>query len=477
MTNLTKSALQAATLALCVLSLATISAAQTLTGTVTNGTTNKPGAGDEVILINIANGMDVAGSTKADSAGKFSFTLKDAGGPHLIRAVHQGVNYHQMAPPGTNSVEVKVYDVAKKVSDLSLTADVLRLQADKTSLQGIRLFAIDNQSSPPVTQMNDHSFEFYLPPGAKVEQVQAKAPNGQPIPADAVPQAEKGRYAIAFPLRPGETQIQLEFTLPYNGTAKIDPKPLYPAEHFVVILPKTMQFSGGNSSFKSMQDPNQSDSVVQVAQQTHVGEDLGFTVTGTGTIAEEQGGASGAAAQGGPMNENPQAESSRPGGGLGAPIDAPDPLEKYRWPIIGAFVVLLAIGGWIVTKRQGAVSAASGAAGGAAAHATFASGPFAAPITGPGAGAISGTASQSGSAASAPSAGVSSAGSSSAGVSAAHAAQPTAAATKSAILEALKEEMFHLEVDRKQGKVSAEEYEKAKAALDQTLDRALRRQG
>ncbi len=30
------------------------SAAQTLTGTVTNGTTGKPAAGDEVILINLA---------------------------------------------------------------------------------------------------------------------------------------------------------------------------------------------------------------------------------------------------------------------------------------------------------------------------------------------------------------------------------------------------------------------------------------
>jgi hypothetical protein len=480
LTNLTKSALLTAILALALFSLALAhAAAQTLTGTVTNGTTNKPAAGDEVILINIANGMDIAGSTKADSSGKFSFTLKDAGGPHLIRAVHQGVNYHQMAPPGTGNVEVKVYDVAKKVGSLSLTADVLRLQADKTSLQGIRLFAIDNQSSPPVTQMNDHSFEFYLPVGAKVEQVQAKAPNGQPIPADAVPQSEKGRYAIAFPLRPGETQIQLEFTLPYNGTAKIDPKPLYPAEHFVVILPKTMHFEGGDSSsFKSMQDPNQTDSVVQVAQQTHVGQALGFTVTGTGTIADEQGGAagaSGAAPQGGPMNENPQAESSRPGGGLGVPIDAPDPLEKYRWPIIGAFVVLLAIGGWIVTKRQGAVSAASGTAGGSANRATFASGPFAAPITGPGAGAISGTPSQSGSGASA----ASSSGSTPATTTPA-AATPSVTAPFSrsaAILEALKEEMFQLEVERKQGKVSAEEYEKAKAALDQTLDRALRRQG
>ena len=45
------------------------------------------------------------------------------------------------------------------------------------------------------------------------------------------------------------------------------------------------------------------------------------------------------------------------------------------------------------------------------------------------------------------------------------------------ILEALKEELFHLEVERNQGKITQEEYEKHKAALDQTLDRALKRQG
>ena len=290
MTKPAKSVLLTAILSLCFLSLApVISAAQTLAGTVTNGTSNKPAAGDSIELINIANGMDVAGTAKADSAGKFSFTLKDAApGPHLVRATHQGVTYFQFAPPGTSNVELKVYDVSKKVEGISLTADVVRFQADKTSLQGTRLFAVDNNSSPAVTQMSDRSFEFYLPAGAKILQLQAKAPNGQPIPADAVPEAEKGRYAISFPLRPGETQFELEFTVPYNGTAKIDPKPLYPAEHFVVVLPKSMHFAGADSSsFKSMQDPNQAESVVQVAQQTHVGQQLAFTVTGTGTISEQ----------------------------------------------------------------------------------------------------------------------------------------------------------------------------------------------
>ena len=96
--------------------VATLAQAATLTGTVTNGTTNKPSAGDEVILIKLASGMEEAGHTKSDAQGKFTFTFDDAISPHLVRAIHQGATYHHMAPPGTNSVSVQVYDVSKKVT-------------------------------------------------------------------------------------------------------------------------------------------------------------------------------------------------------------------------------------------------------------------------------------------------------------------------------------------------------------------------
>jgi hypothetical protein len=413
---------------LILITLSSVAGAQVLTGTATNGSTNKPAAGDEIILINLSNGMEIAAKTKADSAGKFSFKLSDGAGagPHLIRAIHQGVTYHQMAPPGTNSVEVQVYDVAKKITDLSMTADVLRFEADSGQLHGKRLFAVNNTSAPAKTQMNDHNFEFYLPDGAKLESAQARAPNGQPIVAEATPQAEKNRYAIAFPLRPGETQFQVEFTLPYSGSIKIDPKPLYPAQHVVVVIPKTMQFSAANpSQFQSMQDPGQSDTIVQVAQQTQAGQSLPFTISGTGTISESPAQvASGAAQQG-------QGRDNRPGGGLGAPIDAPDPLQQYRWPILIGFALILAVGAWVVMKRQpstGAVPAASIADPRIPTH------------------------------------------------SAAAPAAPFAPSTKSAmLLEALKEEMFQLELERRQGKIAPAEYERAKAALDQTLDRALKR--
>jgi hypothetical protein len=462
LTRLAKPVLLTAIRPLCVLALALASAAaQTLSGTVTNGTTNKPAAGDEVILINLTTTMEIAANTKADSNGRFSFKLTSGSGPHLIRAVHQGVTYHQIAPPGVSSVDVNVYDVATKVSGLTVTADVIRFQADSGSMQGVRLFVVNNQSSPAKTQMNDHNFEFYVPPGAKVEQVQARAPNGQPIATEAAPQAEKNRYAINFPLRPGETQFQLEFTLPYTGEIKIDPKPLYPAEHLVVVLPKTMQFKAANPpSFQSIQDPSQGDSQVEVARQTKPGQPLGFTLTGNGVITESPGEiASGAARQQDQLqqqqpdqpqtrdNRSPDNRSSdnRPGGGLGVPIDAPDALQQYRWPILGAFAVLLAIGGWAVTKRQPlpSVAATSVAKPGVApsdhSAVVHSMTPTAtAPAT---------------SAASAP------------------------VARSSMLLEALKEELFQLEVERKQGKITPADYEKARAALDQTLDRALKRQG
>jgi hypothetical protein len=439
---------------LALISVTLTATAQTLTGTVTNGTTNKPAAGDEVILINLANGMDVAGSTKADANGKFSFPLTGAPSPHLIRAVHQGVTYHQMAPPGVNTADVNVYDVATKVTGLSVTADVIRFQADSGTMQGVRLFVVNNTSSPAKTQMNDHNFEFYLPAGSKVEQLQARAPNGQPISADAVPQAEKNRYAVNFPLRPGETQFQVEFTLPYSGEIKIDPNPLYPAEHLVIVLPKTMQFTAANPpSYESMHDPSQGDSVVEVAREAKPGQRLGFTLRGQGVITESPGEtASNAAQQQDGQQAQPQSQSAgrdnRPGGGLGVPIDAPDALQKYRWPILFGFAVLLAVGGWVVTKRQPSTSLAVTSV------------------------AKTGAAIANRGASSHPSASLSS----STAVTSSNTAVSAPVAKASMLLEALKEELFQLEVERKQGKITPAEYETARAALDQTLDRALKRQ-
>jgi hypothetical protein len=129
------------------------------------------------------------------------------------------------------------------------------------------------------------------------------------------------------------------------------------------------------------------------------------------------------------------AQRGRPGGGLGAPEETPDPLHRYRGFILGGLAVALALGVFYVVTRPK-------------------------PATGSSAGVI--TATKRG----------------------ALPTQPRAEAPAAAValprngdrlLDALKEELFQLELERHQGTISAEEYEKAKAALDTTLARAAKR--
>jgi len=415
--------------------LSTVVSAQTLSGTLKNGTTGKPAAGDDVILIKLGQGMEEAARTKSDASGRFSFNLPETG-PHLIRAVHQGVTYHSMAPPGANSVEVQVFDVAKKLNDIGVTADVMRFQAQGNQLEVTRLFAVNNTSNPPRTQMNDQNFEFYLPGGAQIVDSSAETAGGQPLKTDPVPQKEKNRYAFNFPLRPGQTLFQIGFELPYSGELSVEPKSLYPAQHFVVMLPKTMQFSASpGSGFESRANPREPSATVQVASNTEVGQPLGFKISGTGTLTESRDENEGSA----PASDNGSAAAgrdSRPGGGLGPPIDAPDPLEKYRWYILGGFAVILAAGAIYITNRSRSSDFRSGERSLATIPDFGASGkevPDGLP------------------------------------------ARQPASSRSGLLLEALKEEMFQLEVEHKQGSISQQEYERARGALDQTLERAIKR--
>jgi hypothetical protein len=433
-------------IAITSLVLCAISAAQTLTGTVKNVTTNKPGAGDEVVLLSLGQGMEEAGRTKADDKGNFSFKL-DGQGPHLVRVIHQDVTYHRMAPPGTTSVEVEVYDVSKKVEGIQIVADIMRFQSGNGTMQIERTFAVQNDSKPPRTQMSERNLEFYVPDGAKIQEGQAMTAGGQPVNSAPVPVGDnaKNRYSFLFPLRPGESRFNVVYTLPYTGSVNIDPKLIYPLEHFVAIAPKAMQFAPANpNSYKPTPFPGQPDANVEVASNIQVGQQMAFKLTGEGELAapvDQNGQQESQGASGGQQADN------RPGGGLGPPIDAPPPLQKYQWWIIGGFAAVLIIGGVFVASRQQASNRKARAAATGLSEIEEAE-DFEVPVS------------------------KRSAGDSPAVAEASRLRyQPT-----SKLLEGLKEELFELEVEHKQGRITQEEYEKTKAALDHTLERALKRE-
>jgi hypothetical protein len=434
---------------LVVLLLSAAGSAQTLTGTVKDATTGNPAAGDEVVLLSLGQGMEESGRTKADEKGSFSFKVDNPQAPHLVRVIHQDVTYHGMVPPGTNSVQVEVYDVEKKVEGVNVVADIMRVQAQQGQMEVLRAFAVQNDSKPPRTQMNERNLEFYVPEGAQILQGEATTQNGNPLKSAPVPvDDKKTRYAFLFPLRPGVTQFEVEYVVPYTGSANIDPKSIYPLQHFVAILPKGMQFSAGPSTnYQPMNDPQQPDADVEVASGAKLGQSLAFKISGEGTLQARQEN------PGAPSEGNAAESDNRPGGGLGPPIDAPPPLQKYQWWIMGGFAAALVTGGVFVASRQQAARRAAIRLKARAAESdvelecdeveVFA---------GQEAGASDGRHSQSLSR--------------SAGAS---------LSTSSMLLEGLKEELFQLEVEHKQGRISQQEYESAKSALDQTLQRALKR--
>jgi hypothetical protein len=111
----------------------------------------------------------------------------------------------------------------------------MRIQdATQGQMEIVREFFVQNTSKPPRTQMNEHNLEFYIPTGAQIipDSASATTENGNPLKSAPVPEGEKNRYSFIFPLRPGLTRFEVAYQLPYSGSANLDPKSVYPLEHF-----------------------------------------------------------------------------------------------------------------------------------------------------------------------------------------------------------------------------------------------------
>jgi hypothetical protein len=264
-----------------------------------------------------------------------------------------------------------------------------------------------------------------------------------PVRQAPVPLAEKGHYTFIFPIRPGETQFQITYRLPYTGKLAIEPKVTMPTDTVAVMIPKSMTFAPvAGAPYSPIDDEVNAHTLV--ARNVTPDQPLGFTLTGTGQLPRDnnaatqpggqsaEGGAQGAAGDNGAQSAT---ADTRPGGGLGNPLDESgnrDPWAKYKWWILSGLAVLLAAAAGVLLRKP------AGGSGSGVANVP--------PVdpTRP----------------------------------TAYALTPTTPQTHSAqLLQVLKEEMFALETDHLQQRISEEDYAAQKAALDLVLRRALARSG
>jgi hypothetical protein len=296
-------------------------------------------------------------------------------------------------------------------------------------------FLIHNTSLPPRAQFSDKTFEIALPPNAELDGASATRPGGLGTNTRLVPLSQPGHYAFNVPIQPDqaekETLFEVDYHLPYSGRVTFAPPLLMPADHLVVYVVSGMQFSNPEgASFQSTQE----DPRVQtyVARNAKPGQSIRFTISGEGQMPNTS--PSGAMGQ---PSASDASSSAAPGGGIGAPINTPDPLSHYKWWILSALALILAAAAAFFLRRRS--SDASLAAADSIDTPT-------APIHAP-----------------------------SQRVAVLPSAPPARTAAASPLLNTIKDELFAIETDKLTGKISAAEYAEIKAGLETLLKRELQK--
>jgi hypothetical protein len=330
--------------------------ADTLKGVVQNSTTNKPSAGDEVTLKKIGNGMEDVAKTKTNARGEFTFNVPPAQQPYLVWVQHQGVTYTQAGLPGGVPVAVRVFDAATSIKEISILDHAIAIQTseDGATLSGEEFYTVGNQSSPPRTLTGKQTLEFYLPEGASITESSVQSGKTQ-LKAAVVPAGEKNKYAFVFPIRPGQTQFHILYTVPYSGKLELDPRSDLPTQTLMVATPDSIKFAASDSAlYESKTNPQFKSVNFFIAKNVTPKQKVAFAISGKGEMPREEEQVS--------NTNGRRGEPSGPGGGMGVPNERPDPLHSGQWLFLGVLSLFLAAGGVFVYTSNQNIAATAGPA-------------------------------------------------------------------------------------------------------------------
>ncbi len=398
--------------------------AGTLTGVAKNGTTGKPAAGVEIILIQLQGGMQPVANTKSDAQGHFTFDHPGIGAaPMLVRAVFNGINFHEPVPPGKTSVEVQVFALSKDPKTIAIPSRVVFFQPQGATLIVGEEYSIQNNSTPPQAFFRaDGNFEFALPKDAKLQQVAASGPAGMPV-VQAPIEKKDNHFAIAYAFRPGASTVRYSYELPYPNNAAVVSVPVSQlTARLLVVAPPTMQISGGELQLGGQEQGMN----IYGRENVPAGTVVAINVSGTAPPPQE------ANSGGETPKEAAEARSSEPQAGA-AIQQVPGRLDVLKWPLVGGFAVLFALCAVLLARKPVAVTTVASEANSAAMAASAVRAPDATR--------------------SAP----------------ASAALASVDAEVGQSLDGLKEKLFRLELRHQAGTISEEEYASERARAEKVL--------
>lgn len=338
-----------AVVAVAIFALAPASEAATVHGTVNNGTTGKPGASVEVILIQLQGGMQPVANTRTDAAGQFTFDNPNIGAqPMLIRAVYKGVNFHQPLPPGKDSVTVEVFEPTGDTKTISVESHVVIFQPNEASLLVGEEYGVKNDSKPPLAFFRaDGNFEVVLPEKAELKQIAASGPSGMPVVQSTIDKG-KDKYAIAFAFRPGESEVRLSYEIPYpNNSVTVKLPTTYGGGRLLVVAPPTVQLKGDGLQMAGQEQG------MNIYERSGVAAGTIVSIALSGT-APPPAAANAANAGGAPG----RAENVQGGDAPVAIQSVPGRLDSLKWVLVGGFCILFVLAAILLARKPVAIAVA-----------------------------------------------------------------------------------------------------------------------
>jgi hypothetical protein len=223
-------------------------------GIVTNGATGKPQAGSTVTLYQTTNqGPQNLGSVKTDAAGHFAFAQDVqpgvGGGPLLLQAVFDGVQYNKTIPPGQplTGVEIPVFPASKTPGVAQIEQHFLILEpSPQGTMQVTEGIIYKNEGKSTWNDPDRGTFQFALPESAQDKyEINVTAPGGLPIRRSADSLAGRAhQFKVDFPIKPGQTEMQLSWSMPFNSPGVFEDHMLSKAAILRVVAPQGVEFKG-----------------------------------------------------------------------------------------------------------------------------------------------------------------------------------------------------------------------------------------
>ncbi len=334
-----------AVLLACCYSAVAAFAADAITGKVRNETVHKPAVGDEVVLLRLENGMEEEARTRTDAQGSFSLPLAASPAQRLVRVLHQGVTYDTTLH-GNGPLDLEIFDAVTRIQDLQGRLGIAQVESDGRFLKITEMYDIINDVVPPVTQARPRNFEVSIAANATMDSFTAKRGSGVWVNVTPVPvKGQEGRYAVDFPIRPGDTLFKFTYHLPYTGPTTLHIKPGYPVKSFAVMHPPSLTFKSAVPQAFTSPGLAQGLKIEQASAKPMIRNVAAFEISGIGIAPSTQQAAKSAP----PANPAMGPAANRP---VPASAAVPERQDSGVWAIASGVVVLLAVSLYAVWKRR-----------------------------------------------------------------------------------------------------------------------------